>query len=79
MEGLKDATFNEDWLPINVCYTMPNFALSLQEACLSAFRKAEEKIHTIGCKLDTVFHLIRLGLFYMDQDLTKRNIDKAQR
>lgn len=45
---------------------------------MSAFRKAEEKIHTIGCKLDTVFHLIRVGLFYMDHDLTSRNIDRAQ-
>ncbi|XP_067932232.1 26S proteasome non-ATPase regulatory subunit 6-like [Watersipora subatra] len=49
-----------------------------KEACLEAFRKAEEKIHTIGCKLDTVFHLIRLGLFYFDHDLTSRNIDRAQ-
>ena len=32
----------------------------------------------IGQKLDVVFHLIRMGLFYLDYDLAKRNIAKAK-
>ncbi|XP_055905834.1 26S proteasome non-ATPase regulatory subunit 6 [Eupeodes corollae] len=44
----------------------------------SAFRKTYEKTVSLGHRLDIVFHLIRLGLFYLDHDLITRNIDKAK-
>jgi len=44
----------------------------------TAFRKTYEKTVSLGHRLDIVFHLIRLGLFYLDHDLITRNIDKAK-
>ncbi|XP_064632860.1 26S proteasome non-ATPase regulatory subunit 6-like [Lineus longissimus] len=49
-----------------------------KEAALTQFRKTGEKTTTLGYRLDSVFHLIRLGLFYMDHDLVTRNLEKAQ-
>ncbi|XP_037951637.1 26S proteasome non-ATPase regulatory subunit 6 [Teleopsis dalmanni] len=43
-----------------------------------AFRKTHEKTVSLGHRLDIVFHLIRLGLFYLDHDLITRNIEKAK-
>ena len=51
----------------------------LQTEAESQFRKTGEKTVTVGYKLDIVFHLIRMGLFYMDHDLITRNLEKAQR
>ena len=50
-----------------------------QEGAVSAFRKTYDKTVSLGQRLDIVFHLIRIGLFYMDNDLITRNIDKAKR
>uniref|UniRef100_W8CCZ7 26S proteasome non-ATPase regulatory subunit 6 n=1 Tax=Ceratitis capitata TaxID=7213 RepID=W8CCZ7_CERCA len=47
-------------------------------AAESAFRKTYEKTVSLGHRLDIIFHLIRLGLFYLDHDLITRNIDKAK-
>jgi len=55
------------------------FCFVNQESALSQFRKTGEKTVTMGYKLDMIFHQIRLGLFYMDHDLIKRNLEKAQR
>jgi 26S proteasome regulatory subunit N7 len=44
----------------------------------AAFRKTYEKTVSLGQRLDIVFHLIRMGLFYMDHDVITRNIDKAK-
>lgn len=44
----------------------------------TAFRKTYEKTVSLGHRLDIVFHLIRLGLFYLDHDLITRNIEKAK-
>ncbi|KAK2151699.1 hypothetical protein LSH36_354g02018 [Paralvinella palmiformis] len=49
-----------------------------KEATLTQFRKTGEKTVTLGFRLDMVFHQIRLGLFFMDHDLIKRNLEKAQ-
>ena len=46
---------------------------------MTQFRKTGEKTVTLGFRLDMVFHQIRLGLFFMDHDLIKRNLEKAQR
>jgi 26S proteasome regulatory subunit N7 len=37
-----------------------------------------EKTPTLGSKIDLVFTVIRLGIFFSDADLIARNIDKAQ-
>ncbi|KAI6660373.1 26S proteasome non-ATPase regulatory subunit 6-like [Oopsacas minuta] len=49
-----------------------------KDAAVTAFRQTFEKTVPIGQKLDVVFHLIRMGLFYLDYDLAKRNIAKAK-
>jgi 26S proteasome regulatory subunit N7 len=49
-----------------------------KEAALSAFRKTYDKTVSLGHRLDLLFHIIRIGLFYMDHNLIARNIDKAK-
>ncbi|PNF18150.1 26S proteasome non-ATPase regulatory subunit 6 [Cryptotermes secundus] len=49
-----------------------------KEGALSAFRKTYDKTVSLGHRLDIVFHLIRIGLFYLDHDLITRNIEKAK-
>lgn len=44
---------------------------------LSALRLSYEKTTTLGHKLDNVFMQIRVGLFYLDNDVITRNIEKA--
>ena len=50
-----------------------------QEAALTAFRKTYDKTVALGHRLDIVFYLLRIGLFYMDSDLITRNSEKAKR
>jgi len=49
-----------------------------KEAAVTAIRKTIEKTVGLGNRMDMVFLLIRLGLFYMDHDLVTRNLDKAK-
>jgi len=49
-----------------------------KEGAVTAFRMTYEKTVSLGQRLDIIFHLIRLGLFYLDHDLITRNIDKAK-
>jgi 26S proteasome regulatory subunit N7 len=49
-----------------------------KDLSLEQFRKTYEKTVTLGHRLDIVFHQIRLGFFYHDFDLIKRNLDKAK-
>lgn len=53
--------------------------LSPQEGALTAFRKTYDKTVALGHRLDIVFYLLRIGLFYMDNDLITRNTEKAKR
>ncbi|CAD5113233.1 DgyrCDS2412 [Dimorphilus gyrociliatus] len=48
-----------------------------KEGALTAFQKAGDKTVTLGLKLDLCFHLIRIGLFYMDHDLINQQVEKA--
>lgn len=50
-----------------------------QENALEMYRKTLEKTVGLGHKLDIMFALIRVGLFYMDHDLIGKNIEKAKR
>ncbi|XP_042303384.1 26S proteasome non-ATPase regulatory subunit 6 [Sceloporus undulatus] len=49
-----------------------------KEAALTAFRKTYDKTVALGHRLDIVFYLLRIGLFYMDNDLITRNTEKAK-
>lgn len=49
-----------------------------KEAALSQFRKTYDKTVSLGHRLDLLFHIIRIGLFYLDHDLITRNIEKAK-
>lgn len=52
---------------------------AFQDAALAVFRKTQEKTVSLGHRLDLLFHIIRIGLFYVDHDLITRNIEKAKR
>lgn len=47
-------------------------------AALTAFRITYEKTVGIGYRIDLVFNLIRLGLFFLDHKLINANIAKAK-
>lgn len=49
-----------------------------REGALAAFRKTYDKTVSLGQRLDIIFHLIRIGMFYMDHDVITRNIEKAK-
>lgn len=49
-----------------------------KEGALTALRKTYEKTVTTGFKLDIIFYYLRIGLFYMDNDLITRNIEEAK-
>ncbi|OCT83479.1 hypothetical protein XELAEV_18026021mg [Xenopus laevis] len=48
------------------------------DGALTAFRKTYDKTVALGHRLDIVFYLLRIGLFYMDNDLITRNTEKAR-
>ncbi|XP_047146534.1 26S proteasome non-ATPase regulatory subunit 6 isoform X2 [Hydra vulgaris] len=48
-----------------------------KENALSALRKSYEKTSMLGHKLDNVFQQIRVGFFFMDNDVITRNLEKA--
>ena len=54
------------------------FSFHFQEKALTVFLLAYEKAVALGYKLDILFYQIRIGLFYLDNDLITRNIDKAK-
>ena len=49
-----------------------------KSAAVEAIRKTIEKTVGLGNRMDMVFLLIRIGLFYMDHDLVTRNLDRAK-
>jgi len=49
-----------------------------KDEAISAVRKTIEKTVGLGNRMDMVFLLIRIGLFYMDHDLVTRNLEKAK-
>jgi len=48
-----------------------------KENSLSMLRQSYEKTTTLGHKLDNVFLQIRVGFFFLDNDIITRNIEKA--
>ncbi|KAH7697929.1 proteasome Regulatory Particle, partial [Aphelenchoides avenae] len=49
-----------------------------KDAAVSAFRSTYEKTVGMGYRIDLVFNLIRLGLFFLDHKLISTNIAKAK-
>ncbi|XP_022916893.1 26S proteasome non-ATPase regulatory subunit 6 [Onthophagus taurus] len=49
-----------------------------KENAISTFRQAYDKTVSLGHRLDIIFYMIRIGLFFMDHDIITRNIDKAK-
>lgn len=50
-----------------------------KDNAINSFRQTYEKTVSLGHRLDIVFHMIRIGLFFMDHDIITRNIEKAKR
>lgn len=48
-----------------------------KDAAITAYRVATDKTVSLGHKLDIVFALIRLGMFFGDNDIVTRNLAKA--
>ncbi|CAH8821300.1 unnamed protein product [Trichobilharzia szidati] len=48
-----------------------------KEGALSQFRLILDKSLMPGFRLDTIFHIIRIGFFFGDRDLITKNIEKA--
>ncbi|VDN57475.1 unnamed protein product [Dracunculus medinensis] len=49
-----------------------------KEAATAAFQKTYEKTVGLGYRIDLIFNLIRLGLFFLDHQLINTNIAKAK-
>lgn len=49
-----------------------------KETAIEAFNQTYEKTVGIGYRIDLVFYLIRLGLFFLDHNLINANITKAR-
>lgn len=49
-----------------------------KEAAVKAFENTFEKTVGIGYRIDLIFNLIRLGLFFLDHKLISKNIAKAK-
>lgn len=49
-----------------------------KDAAVSAFRQTYEKTVGMGHRIDLIFNLIRLGLFFMDHQLINANLSKAK-
>eukprot|EP00126_Sphaerothecum_destruens_P009089 Sdes_comp20427_c0_seq1m14516 len=46
---------------------------------ISSFQTTFEKTVSLGQRLDIIFNLIRIGLFYMDHSIITENIEKAKK
>ena len=53
--------------------------VSLQDKAVAAYAKATEKAVGIGGKIDVIFTQIRMGFFWNDLDMVKRNIEIANK
>ncbi|KAL3272929.1 hypothetical protein HHI36_014388 [Cryptolaemus montrouzieri] len=80
-EAIEDAEKNLGEMEVREAYLKKAEYYSRigdKENAVSAFRQTYEKTVSLGQRLDIIFHLIRIGLFFMDHELITRNIDKAK-
>ncbi|XP_030768071.1 26S proteasome non-ATPase regulatory subunit 6 [Sitophilus oryzae] len=80
-EAIEDAEKNLGEMEVREAYLRKAEYYSRigdKENALSTFRQTYDKTVSLGHRLDIIFHLIRIGLFFMDHDVITRNIDKAK-
>ncbi|XP_045477302.1 26S proteasome non-ATPase regulatory subunit 6 [Harmonia axyridis] len=80
-EAIEDAEKNLGEMEVREAYLKKAEYFSRigdKDSAVSAFRKTYDKTVSLGQRLDIIFHLIRLGLFFMDHELITRNIDQAK-
>jgi 26S proteasome regulatory subunit N7 len=78
---IKDAEENLGESEVRVSWLRKSEYLSQigdKEPAVEAFRTTYEKTVGIGNRIDLIFNLIRLGLFFLDHKLINENIDKAR-
>lgn len=81
-EAIEDAEKNLGEMEVREAYLRKAEYFSRigdKENAVSTFRQTYDKTVSLGHRLDIIFHLIRIGLFFMDHDLITRNIEKAKR
>lgn len=80
-EAIEDAEKNLGEMEVREAYLKKAEYFSRigdKENAVTAFRKTYDKTVSLGQRLDIIFHLIRLGLFFMDHGLITKNIDQAK-
>ncbi|KAJ8972041.1 hypothetical protein NQ314_000426 [Rhamnusium bicolor] len=80
-EAIEDAEKNLGEMEVREAYLRKAEYYSRigdRENAVSTFRQTYDKTVSLGHRLDIIFHLIRIGLFFMDHDLITRNIEKAR-
>lgn len=80
-EAIEDAEKNLGEMEVREAYLRKAEFYSRigdKDNAVNTFRQTYEKTVSLGHRLDIIFHLIRIGLFFMDHDLITRNIDKAK-
>lgn len=80
-EAIEDAEKNLGEMEVREAYLRKAEYYSRigdKENAVSTFRQTYDKTVSLGHRLDIIFHLIRIGLFFMDHDLITRNIEKAK-
>nr|VZH99562.1 unnamed protein product [Spirometra erinaceieuropaei] len=79
-EKIKNAEKNEGETEIRESMLAKAHYLSKignKAEALAQFRLLLDKTVLPGCRLDMIFHLIRIGFFFNDGELVTKNIDKA--
>jgi len=79
-EKVKDAEDNLGEVEIRDAYlNKAEYYIKIGEkdSALTALRLSYEKTSMLGHKLDNVFLQIRVGFFYLDNDIITRNMEKA--
>jgi len=79
-EKIKDAEENLGETEIRDAYLERaeySVLIGDKESSQTHLRQAFEKTTTLGHKLDNIFLQIRVGLFFLDDDIINRNIEKA--
>lgn len=80
-EAIEDAEKNLGEMEVREAYLRKAeyySSIGDKEHAVSTFRQTYDKTVSLGHRLDIIFHLIRIGLFFMDHDLVIRNIEKAK-
>lgn len=80
-EAIEDAEKNLGEMEVREAYLRKAEYYSRigdKDNAVSTFRQTYDKTVSLGHRLDIIFHLIRIGLFFMDHDLITRNIEKAK-